>query len=225
MSRMKWWKRTSEPPRRTCSRGGLEQALTLIEAALREATSLRAATLLPSAHRVNAAALFASGVLAQARTALAEGLRHSSSPEVGYERGFLLAIAARIAHSRQDPDADQLEEEARAALQSLGVVRVPLPESPVIYGWLARTSWAKSKTEYRSPRWRWLCTKSTQACWFSPSTPFFGHGGASFNWPVLVTSTSRGIFGTPLPPHSTLSHATTRVAGSVLLYSGSPSGP
>jgi class 3 adenylate cyclase/tetratricopeptide (TPR) repeat protein len=110
--------------------GQPEQALTLVEGALREATSLRAATLLPSAYRVKAAALLAGGVLAPARTALAEGLRHSSSPEVGYERAFLLAIAARIAHHDQDPDAAQREEEARVALGALGVVRVPLPEPP-----------------------------------------------------------------------------------------------
>jgi len=107
--------------------GRPEQALTLIEAALAEAKSLRAATLMPSAHRVHAAALFASGVLAPARTALSEGLRYSASPDVGHERGFLLAVAARIAHHDEHPDAQRLEEEASAALQSLGVVRVPLP--------------------------------------------------------------------------------------------------
>jgi tetratricopeptide (TPR) repeat protein len=104
------------------------RALTLIETALTEAASLRAATLLPSAHRVHAAALFASGVVVPARAALADGLRYSSSPDVGHERGFLLAVAARIARHDQDPDADRLEQEASAALQSLGVVRVPLPE-------------------------------------------------------------------------------------------------
>jgi class 3 adenylate cyclase/tetratricopeptide (TPR) repeat protein len=108
--------------------GRPQRALTLIETALTEAASLRAATLLPSAHRVHAAALFASGVVVPARTALAEGLRYSSSPDVGHERGFLLAVAARIARHDQDPDADRLEQEASAALQSLGVVRVPLPE-------------------------------------------------------------------------------------------------
>jgi hypothetical protein len=105
-----------------------ERALTLIEVALTEAKSLRAATLLPSAHRVHATTLFVSGVLAPARTALAEGLRYSSSPDVGLERGLLMAVAARIAHHDQDPDADRLEQEAAAALQSLGVVRVPLPD-------------------------------------------------------------------------------------------------
>jgi len=108
--------------------GRPEQALALIEGALTEAASIHAAPLLPSAYRVQAAALFAIGEVAQARTALAEGLRRSSSPDVAHERGFLLAVAARIAVLRQDPGAAQLEQEASTALRSLGVVRVPLPE-------------------------------------------------------------------------------------------------
>lgn len=100
-----------------------EQALRLIRKALSEASSLRAATLLPAAHRVQAAALFASGALAEARVAVSDGLEHSSSPDV---RGFLLAVGARVARAQHDPDAERLAEEARSALQSLGVVRVPL---------------------------------------------------------------------------------------------------
>jgi hypothetical protein len=66
--------------------------------------------------------------MAQARTALAEGLRQSSSPDVAHERGFLLAVAARVARRENEPDADRLANQAREALESLGVVRVPLPE-------------------------------------------------------------------------------------------------
>jgi class 3 adenylate cyclase/tetratricopeptide (TPR) repeat protein len=109
--------------------GSPEKALALIERALLDAASIHAATLLPSAYRVQAAALLAKGDVAQAQTALAEGLRRSSSPEVAHERGFLLAVAARIAVLRQDPGAAQMEQEAKAALASLGVVRAPLPES------------------------------------------------------------------------------------------------
>ncbi len=108
--------------------GRPEQALVLIEGAVTEAASIHAATLLPSAYRVQAAALLAKGQVAQARAALAEGLRQSSSPEVAHERGFLLAVAARIARQDNDPDADRLAEQAREALELLGVVRVPLPE-------------------------------------------------------------------------------------------------
>jgi class 3 adenylate cyclase/tetratricopeptide (TPR) repeat protein len=108
--------------------GRPEQALVLIEGAVTEAASIHAATLLPSAYRVQAAALFAMGQVAQARTALAQGLRRSSSPEVAHERGFLLAVAARIARRDDDPDADRLAEQARGALELQGVVRVPLPE-------------------------------------------------------------------------------------------------
>jgi tetratricopeptide (TPR) repeat protein len=108
--------------------GRPERALVLIEGALAEAAAIHAATLLPSAHRVQAAALLASGEIAQAQTALAEGLRRSSSPDVAHERGYLLTVAARIAVLRQDPGAAQVEQEASAALRSLGVVRVPLPD-------------------------------------------------------------------------------------------------
>jgi class 3 adenylate cyclase/tetratricopeptide (TPR) repeat protein len=110
--------------------GQPEQALALIEEALAEAASIHAATLLPSAYRVQAAALLATGAVAQARTALAEGLIRSSSPNVSHERGFLLAVAARIARRDQDPAAAELQQEADDALRSLGVVRVPLPEFP-----------------------------------------------------------------------------------------------
>ena len=107
--------------------GAPDRALTLIQKALRDAASIQAATLLPSAYRVQAAALLATGDIARARTALAEGLRQGSSPEVAHERGFLLAVAARLARHDQDPRAADLEQEARTALESLGVVRVPLP--------------------------------------------------------------------------------------------------
>jgi class 3 adenylate cyclase/tetratricopeptide (TPR) repeat protein len=108
--------------------GRPEQALALIERALTEATSIHAATLLPSAYRVKGAALFAMGEVTQARMALAEGLRQSSSPDVAHERGFLLAVAARIARQDNDPDADRLADQAREAMELLGVVLVPLPE-------------------------------------------------------------------------------------------------
>jgi class 3 adenylate cyclase/tetratricopeptide (TPR) repeat protein len=116
--------------------GSPDMALALIERALLDAASIHAATLLPSAYRVQAAALLAKGDVAQAQTALAEGLRQSSSPEVAHERGFLLAVAARIAVLRQDPGAAQLEQEANAALGSLGVVRVPLRPPAELHAWL-----------------------------------------------------------------------------------------
>jgi tetratricopeptide (TPR) repeat protein len=108
--------------------GQPEEALALIREALAEAASIKAATLLPSAYRVQAGALFAVGDITQARAALAEGLRQSSSPDAAYERGFLLAMAARIARQDDDPEADRLAEQTREALELLGVVRVPLPE-------------------------------------------------------------------------------------------------
>jgi class 3 adenylate cyclase/tetratricopeptide (TPR) repeat protein len=108
--------------------GRSEQALPLIERALHEAASIHAARLLPSAFRVQAAALLATGEVARAREALAEGSRQSSSPDVAHERGFLLAVAARIARRDDDPDADRIAEQAREALELLGVVRAPLPE-------------------------------------------------------------------------------------------------
>jgi class 3 adenylate cyclase/tetratricopeptide (TPR) repeat protein len=109
--------------------GRPEQALTLIERVLAEATSRHAVTLLPAAYRVQAAALFATGVMEQARLAVDSGLGYSSSPDVAHERGFLLAVGVRIARTEHNPDADRLEQEAKAVLQSLGVVRVPLPDA------------------------------------------------------------------------------------------------
>jgi tetratricopeptide (TPR) repeat protein len=108
--------------------GRPEQALVLIEGAVTEAASIHAVTLLPSAYRVQAAALFAMGEVAAAQKALAEGLRQSSSPDVAHERGFLLAVAARMARHDQDPGVAELQQQADDALQALGVVRVPLPE-------------------------------------------------------------------------------------------------
>jgi tetratricopeptide (TPR) repeat protein len=108
--------------------GRPERALVLIEGAVTEAAAIHAATLLPSAYRVQATALFAMGQVVQAQAALAEGLKRSSSPEVAHERGFLLAVAAWIARQDNDPDAERLAEQAREALELLGVVRVPLPE-------------------------------------------------------------------------------------------------
>jgi class 3 adenylate cyclase/tetratricopeptide (TPR) repeat protein len=108
--------------------GRPEQSLVLIEGAVTEAAAIHAATLLPSAYRVQAAALFAKGEVARARAALAQGLKLSSSPEVAHERGFLLAVAAQIARQDNDAGAGRLAEQAREALELLGVVRVPLPE-------------------------------------------------------------------------------------------------
>ena len=58
--------------------GSPEKALALIGRALLDAATIHAATLLPSAYRVQAAALLAMGEVVQAQTALAEGLQQSS---------------------------------------------------------------------------------------------------------------------------------------------------
>ena len=108
--------------------GRPEKALVIIEGALDEASSLQAATLLPSARRVQTAALLAVGAMAQARTALAEGLQQSSSPDVAHERGVLQVLAALIARQNKDPDADRLDAQAKETLDLLGVVKVPIPE-------------------------------------------------------------------------------------------------
>jgi predicted ATPase/class 3 adenylate cyclase len=106
--------------------GRSDEALTLIEGALAEAATLQAVALLPAAHRVKAAALLARHAVVPARSAVAAGLRQSSSPDVAHERGFLLATSALIAREEGDPEAGRLENEARTALRALGVVRVPL---------------------------------------------------------------------------------------------------
>jgi class 3 adenylate cyclase/tetratricopeptide (TPR) repeat protein len=112
--------------------GRPQQSLTLMEVALAEATSRHAVTLLPAAYRVQAAALLGSGIVDQARAAVSAGLRYSSSPDVAHERGFLLAVEARIARTEQDREADRLEQEASSALGLLGVVSVPLGDLPLL---------------------------------------------------------------------------------------------
>ena len=125
----RWWTPTSRPPKPTCWQAGPRGALALIEGALAEAASIHAATLLPPARTGSRPRPYLpTGEVVQARTALDEGLRQSSSPDVAHERGFLLAVAARIARHDQSSGAAQLEQEADDALRSLGVVRVPLPD-------------------------------------------------------------------------------------------------
>jgi hypothetical protein len=47
--------------------------------------------------------------------------RRPRRPDAAHERGFLLAVAAQIARQDNDPDADRLAEQAREALELLGV--------------------------------------------------------------------------------------------------------
>jgi tetratricopeptide (TPR) repeat protein len=108
--------------------GRPEEALALVTVAISAAASRHAVAFLPGAYRVQAAALLAIGAVERAHSAVAAGMGHSSPPDVAHERGFLLAVAARIARTEHDPKADRLEQEARSALESLGVVRVPLPD-------------------------------------------------------------------------------------------------
>ena len=108
------------------------EALSAATEAVEVAGTIGAATLLPSAYRVSAAALMELADLAEAEQALSEGLRLGSSPDLAHERGFLLVVAARLAELRAgpdtpSPDGDDLRSEAREALTSLGVVRAPLP--------------------------------------------------------------------------------------------------
>jgi class 3 adenylate cyclase/tetratricopeptide (TPR) repeat protein len=103
------------------------EARALVEGVLDSSASVGAATLMPAAHRVHAAALLACGEPALARAALDEGLRLSASPELGHERGFLLAVAARLERRTGGGGALRLDAQAQAALDSLGVVRVPMP--------------------------------------------------------------------------------------------------
>jgi len=102
-------------------------ALEAVAAAVETARAVGAATLLPSAYRISAAALVELGDLPAARQSLDEGLRLGSSPDLAHERGFLLVVAARAAELAGSASAASLAAEARDALTSLGVVRAPLP--------------------------------------------------------------------------------------------------
>ena len=113
--------------------GQPEAALEAVASAEEAARAIGAVTLLPSAHRISAAALLELGDLPGARRSLEEGLQLGSSPDLAHERGFLLVVAVRLAElsaSSGTPgpdDAVTLAAEARESLASLGVVRAPLP--------------------------------------------------------------------------------------------------
>jgi hypothetical protein len=126
--------------------GRPDKALARVDTALDAAKSIGAATLLPAAYRVRAAALLDLVDLAAAEQALSEGLLLSAAPEVAHERGFLRVVAARHArlHEQLDigrrgvrvpdprspvrPSAD-VHAQAQRELESLGVVAAPLPWS------------------------------------------------------------------------------------------------
>ena len=107
--------------------GRPRQASDLVAQALVAAEAVGAATLLPSAHRVRAAALLACDDVVEAREALTAGLRLSESPDVGHERAYLLSVAARLERREAEMAADRLDAEVAATLEGLGVVSVPLP--------------------------------------------------------------------------------------------------
>jgi class 3 adenylate cyclase/tetratricopeptide (TPR) repeat protein len=107
--------------------GRPQQASDLVAQALAVAAELGAATLLPSAHRVRAAALLARDDVVGARESLTAGLRLSESPDVGHERAYLLSVAARLERREAEIAADRLDAEVAATLDGLGVVSVPLP--------------------------------------------------------------------------------------------------
>jgi class 3 adenylate cyclase/tetratricopeptide (TPR) repeat protein len=109
-------------------------ALEAVASAVETAQAIGAVTLLPSAHRVNAAALVELGDLPAARRSLDQGLRLGSSPDLAHERGFLLVVAARAADLAGSADAATRAAEARDALSSLGVVHAPLPWLPASDG-------------------------------------------------------------------------------------------
>jgi class 3 adenylate cyclase/tetratricopeptide (TPR) repeat protein len=104
-----------------------EQAVEVVVPALAAAEEVGAATLLPSAHRVHAAALLALDDVVGARDALTAGLRLSESPDLGHERAYLLSVAARLQRREAEIAADRLDAEVAGTLHDLGVVRVPLP--------------------------------------------------------------------------------------------------
>ncbi|HSK55303.1 MAG TPA: tetratricopeptide repeat protein [Jiangellales bacterium] len=104
-----------------------EQAVEIVVPALAAAEQVGAATLLPSAHRVHAAALLALDDVVGSRQALSAGLRLSESPDLGHERAYLLSVAARLQRREAEIAADRLDAEVAGTLRDLGVVRVPLP--------------------------------------------------------------------------------------------------
>jgi tetratricopeptide (TPR) repeat protein len=104
--------------------GRSAEALEASQNALATITALKAATLLPSALRVRASAQAVLGDVPGAWASLREGLAASAAPDLAHERGFLLAVQARL------ESVDLADHEASAALERLGVLRAPLPWLP-----------------------------------------------------------------------------------------------
>ena len=110
------------------------QALEESQKALATIAALRAATLLPSALRVRATAQAVLGDVPGAWSSLREGLAASAAPDLAHERGFLLAVQARL----ESVDVGSVGvgsvglagHKASAALDRLGVLSAPLPWLP-----------------------------------------------------------------------------------------------
>jgi tetratricopeptide (TPR) repeat protein len=112
--------------------GRSAEALEASQRAIATINRLRAVTLLPSALRVRASAQTVLGDVPGAWASLREGLAASAAPDLAHERGFLLAVQARLeAVDLADHEASGHEssaaDEASAALDRLGVLRPPLP--------------------------------------------------------------------------------------------------
>jgi len=115
------------------------EALGLVDAALAAADRLGAATLLPAALRVRASAQVELDDVAGARESVTKGLEVSESTDLAHERGFLLAVRARVEqlerpasglhHDDHDAagGAAGAAGKAHEALDRLGVVAAPLP--------------------------------------------------------------------------------------------------
>jgi hypothetical protein len=64
---------------------------------------------------------------------LREGLAASAAPDLAHERGFLMAVRARLVSVdlAGHESVELADHEASAALDRLGVVRAPLPWLPI----------------------------------------------------------------------------------------------
>ena len=84
---------------------------------------------LPTLYRVRGFAELSLGRYSEARVSLDRALELSSGQDLQHERGFVLLGLAQLAAAEGDPRAAHLERESARALEDLGVVAAPVPET------------------------------------------------------------------------------------------------
>lgn len=106
--------------------GRLDDATTIVSAALDRAQALRANMLLAPLRRIQGFGLLAAGRLAEARAALEAGLQSPDGADGQHEHALMMMGLAEIPDERSDTEAHEMRRRSREILHRLGVVAVPI---------------------------------------------------------------------------------------------------